>query len=98
VGATSQPLGFPAPLTGSCGNPPAGQAVHTSWLSAAPQRFVTVQTAFASSPASKYRSTRYYPPTACARPTRRLCSPPLSSRPKRPDFFYRAELWRVGPR
>src|SRR5208337_2666175 len=65
------PLGFPAPLTSSARNPPAGQAVHTSWLSAAPQRFITVHTAFASSPASKYRSTPYYPPTARARPTRR---------------------------
>jgi len=35
---------------------PAGQAVHTGCLSAAPQRFITVQTAFALSPASKYRS------------------------------------------
>src|SRR5208337_1806820 len=23
---------------------------------------------------------------------------PLSSRPERPDFFFRADLWRVGPR
>ena len=30
--------------------------MHTGCLSAAPQRFVTVQTAFAPSPASKYRS------------------------------------------
>jgi len=42
--------------------------MHTSWLSAAPQRFVTVQTAFASSPASKYRSARYYPSTPSAGP------------------------------
>jgi len=38
------------------GGAPAGQAVLTGCLSAAPQRFVTVQTAFAPSPASKYRS------------------------------------------
>jgi hypothetical protein len=31
--------------------------VHTGCLSAAPQRFITVQTAFALSPASKYRSS-----------------------------------------
>ena len=35
--------------------------MHTSRLSAAPQRFVTVQTAFATSPASKYHSGEYYP-------------------------------------
>jgi len=60
VGATSQPLGFPAPLARlrvSPQDPPAGQAVLTGCLAAAPQRFVTVQTAFATAPASKCRSS-----------------------------------------
>jgi len=30
---------------------------------------------------------------AAARPSAKL-----SSRPERPDFFFRAEVWRVGPR
>src|SRR5579885_2222881 len=76
VGATSQPLGFPAPFASRAGrsssaNPPRGQAVHTDRLSAAPQRFVTVQTAFASAPASKYRSTVILTAGAKQRPTRR---------------------------
>src|SRR6266705_4780791 len=46
-------------LSGKIGGAPVGQAVLTGCLSAAPQRFVTVQTAFAPSPASKYRSAPY---------------------------------------
>ena len=42
--------------TCSASDVPTGQAVHTGCLSAAPQRFITVQTAFALSPASKNRS------------------------------------------
>jgi len=60
VGATSQPLGFPAPLarlesfpyrrSGNFGvqDAPAGQAVHTGCLSAAPQRFVIGSNSFRS--------------------------------------------------
>jgi len=52
VGATSQPLGFPAPLASrtdlSHAGKPKGQAVHTGCLSAAPQRFVIGSNSFRS--------------------------------------------------
>src|SRR5205823_2475156 len=51
------------------GGAPAGQAVLTGCLSAAPQRFVTVQTAFAPSPASKYRSALILSSALSPRPT-----------------------------
>src|SRR6266436_772913 len=50
-------------------DPPAGQAVLTGCLSAAPQRFVTVQTAFATAPASKNRSMPIVSPAPKRRPT-----------------------------
>src|SRR2546425_11001943 len=39
-----------------------GQAVHTGWLAAAPQRFITVQKTVAPSPASKCRSVKIVAP------------------------------------